>query len=114
MISNVSGGNEQARVTTAEFIRPDADLAKRLAEGTSLRVSGFDLHGSGISRFGDIMGVSNIGVRSARLYDLWLEKSFEASPSASGLAALADNEFATLDTAGLFFNETFGWPEFIR
>lgn len=118
VISNVSGGERTGTgYNGLSSFGLDADLGQALGwEGTSLRVSGLDLHGSGIrSRVGDIMGVSNIeGYGSARLYDSWLEKSFEAKSLSlrTGLL-LADDEFATLDTAGLFFNETFGWPEFI-
>ena len=95
----------------------EADLGQPLGwEGISLKLSGMDLHGSGIgSRVGDMMGVSNIeGYGSVRLYESWVEKTFEAqSLSLRAGLLLADEEFSTLDTAGAFLNADFGWPAFI-
>ncbi|MAD23105.1 MAG: hypothetical protein CMO44_02900, partial [Verrucomicrobiales bacterium] len=95
----------------------DIDLGQAVGwEGTSFRLSGMDLHGSGIaSRSGDIMGVSDIeGYGSVRLYESWLEKEFlEIGISLRAGLLLADEEFSTMDTAGPFLNATFGWPEFI-
>ena len=77
-------------------------------------MSGLNLRPGIRSRVGDIMGVSNIEeYGSARLYDSWLEKSFESKSSASGLGCSWRTMSSPLDNAGLFFNETFGWPEFI-
>ena len=118
VMSNVTGGERTGTgYNGLSSFGLDADLGQALGwEGTTLRVSGMDLHGSGIaSRVGDMMGVSSIeGYGSARLYESWLEKSFEAqSLSLRAGMLLADEEFATLDTASPFLNATFGWPEFI-
>ena len=118
VMSNVSGGERTGTgYNGLTSIGLDADLGQALGwEGMMLRVSGLDLHGSGIgSRVGDMMGVSSIeGYGSTRLYASWLEKTF-TSPALSVRAGLllADEEFSTLDTAGAFLNATFGWPEFI-
>jgi len=118
VMSNVSGG---ARTGTGynglTSFGLDIDLGQAAGwEGTSFRLSGIDLHGSGIaSRSGDIMGVSDIeGYGSVRLYESWLEKEFlEIGISLRAGLLLADEEFSTMDTAGPFLNATFGWPEFI-
>ena len=118
VMSNVSGG---ARTGTGynglTSFGLDIDLGQAAGwKATSFRLSGMDLHGSGIaSRSGDIMGVSDIeGYGSVRLYESWLEKEFlEIGISLRAGLLLADEEFSTMDTAGPFLNATFGWPEFI-
>jgi len=117
-MSNVSGGDHTGTGYNGLLsFGVDADLGQALGwEGITMRLSGMDLHGSGISsRVGDMMGVSNIeGYGSVRLYESWVEKSFAAASLnlRAGLL-LADQEFSTLDTTGPFLNATFGWPEFI-
>ena len=118
VMSNVSGGDHTGSgYNGLASFGIDADLGQALGwQGLTLRLSGMDLHGSGIgSRVGDMLGVSNIeGYASARLYESWVEKSFahESLSLRAGLL-LADEEFSTVDTAGPFLNATFGWPEFI-
>ena len=118
VMSNVSGGERTGTgYNGLSSFGLDADLGEAFGwEGIILRLSGMDLHGSGISsRVGDMMGVSDIeGYGSIRLYESWLEKKFD-TPALSLRAGmlLADEEFTILDTAGAFLNATFGWPEFI-
>ena len=118
VMSNVSGGQRTGtgyNGLTSFGLDIDLDQAAGW-EGASFRLSGIDLHGSGIaSRVGDIMGVSDIeGYGSVRLYESWIEKDFvENKVSLRAGLLLADEEFSTLDTAGPFLNATFGWPEFI-
>ena len=118
VMSNVSGGDHTGTgYNGLASFGVEADLGQALGwQGLTLRLSGMDLHGSGIgSRVGDMLGVSNIeGYGSVRLYESWVEKSFaDESLSLRVGLLLADEEFSTLDTAGLFLNSTFGWPEFI-
>jgi len=118
VLSNVSGGDHTGTgYNGLASFGVEADLGQAIGwEGVKMRLSGMDLHGSGIgSRVGDMMGVSNIeGYGSVRLYESWVEKSFagESLSLRAGLL-LADEEFSTLDTTGPFLNSTFGWPEFI-
>ena len=118
VMSNVSGGDHTGSgYNGLASFGIDVDLGQAIGwQGLTLRLSGMDLHGSGIgSRVGDMLGVSNIeGYGSVRLYESWMEKSFagESLSLRVGLL-LADEEFSTIDTAGLFLNSTFGWPEFI-
>ena len=118
VMSNVSGGDRTGSgYNGLASFGIDADLNQALDwQGLTLRLSGMELHGSGISsRVGDVLGASNIeGHGSVRLYESWVEKSFagESFSLRVGLL-LADEEFSTVDTAGLFLNSTFGWPEFI-
>ena len=118
VMSNVSGGERTGTgYNGLTSFGLDVDLGQAVGwEGTSFRLSGIDLHGSGIaSRSGDIMGVSDIeGYGSVRLYESWVEKEFlESRVSIRAGLLLADEEFSTIDTAGPFLNATFGWPEFI-
>ncbi|MBC8244698.1 MAG: carbohydrate porin [Verrucomicrobia bacterium] len=118
VMSNVSGGDHTGTgYNGLASFGIEADLGQALGlEGVTMRLSGMDLHGSGIgSHVGDMMGASNIeGYGSARLYESWVEKSFAAGTLSLRLGLLlADEEFSTLDTTGPFLNATFGWPEFI-
>ena len=118
VMSNVSGGDHTGSgYNGLASFGIDADLGQALGwQGLTLRLSGMDLHGSGIgSRVGDMLGVSNIeGYASVRLYESWVEKLFaDESLSLRAGLLLADEEFSTVDTAGPFLNATFGWPEFI-
>ena len=118
VMSNVSGGDHTGTgYNGLASFGIEADLGQALGwEGVTMRLSGMDLHGSGIdSHVGDMMGVSNIeGYGSVRLYESWVEKSFAAETLHLRLGLLlADEEFSTLDTTGPFLNATFGWPEFI-
>ena len=118
VMSNVSGGDHTGTgYNGLASFGIEADLGQALGwEGVTMRLSGMDLHGSGIdSHVGDMMGVSNIeGYGSVRLYESWVEKSFAAETLYLRLGLLlADEEFSTLDTTDPFLNATFGWPEFI-
>ena len=118
VMSNVSGGDKTGTgYNGLASFGIEADLGQALGwEGVTMRLSGMDLHGSGIdSHVGDMMGVSNIeGYGSVRLYESWVEKSFAAETLHLRLGLLlADEEFSTLDTTDPFLNATFGWPEFI-
>ena len=118
VMSNVSGGDHTGTgYNGLASFGIEADLGQALGwEGVTMRLSGIDLHGSGIdSHVGDMMGVSNIeGYGSVRLYESWVEKSFAAETLHLRLGLLlADEEFSTLDTTDPFLNATFGWPEFI-
>ena len=62
-MSNVSGGDHTGTGYNGLLsFGVDADLGQALGwDGITMRLSGMDLHGSGISnRVGDMMGVSNI------------------------------------------------------
>ena len=118
VMSNVSGGERTGTgYNGLASFGLDVDLEQTAGwKGTSFRLSGMDLHGSGIaSRTGDIMGVSDIeGYGSVRLYESWIEKELlESGVSLRAGLLLADEEFSTLESAGTLLNATFGWPEFI-
>ena len=118
VMSNLAGGERTGTgYNGLTSFGLDVDLDPAIGwKGTSFRLSGMDLHGSGIaSRTGDIMGVSDIeGFGSVRLYESWIQKEFlETKVSFRAGLLLADEEFSTIETAGPFLNATFGWPEFI-
>ena len=102
VMSNVSGGERTGTgYNGLASFGLDVDLEQTAGwKGTSFRLSGMDLHGSGIaSRTGDIMGVSDMeGYGSVRLYESWIEKELlESGVSLRAGLLLADEEFSTLE-----------------
>ena len=97
----------------------EADLGALVGApaGTVLRVSGIFPHGGDFSgtHLGDLQGASNIAAHHApSLYECWL-----ATELAGGRLTLragrlvAENDFATTESGGVFLNSSFGWPAFI-
>ncbi len=92
----------------------DADLAAIGWRGAKLHVSGFHVHGRGLSAdaIGNILTVSNNeALPGGRLFTLWVEQALAGEALSLRVGQLAvDDEFAVIDTAALFINSAFGWP----
>lgn len=93
----------------------DIDL-DRLAGWTGARfhTDFFQIHGHGMSRsyVDNLTTVSGIEALPAnRLFELWLEQSvFNGKLSIKAGQVSADTEFAIAQSAVVFFNAGFGWP----
>jgi porin len=87
----------------------DTDFAFRVS---ALAPFGGDLSGT---RLGDLQGATNIAAYNhPLLYELWLAGTF--ADGRLGLRAgrlVADGDFATTASGGVFLNSSFGWPAFI-
>ncbi len=95
-----------------------ADLAAFGAPaGSVFRLSALAPHGGDFSgtRLGDLQGASNIAAcNQPLLYELWLAGEFVDHRLDLRVGRLlADGDFATTDTGGVFLNGSFGWPAFI-
>lgn len=84
---------------------------------TVFRVSGLFPHGGKLSdaRIGDLQGASNIeAYNHPLLYELWLGGRLGGDRLAWRAGRLvADGDFATTASGGVFLNSSFGWPAFI-
>ena len=93
----------------------DVDLEKFVGwNGGTFHANVYYIHGEGPStkRIGNIFAVSNIeALETARLFELWIEQALLADTLTIRFGQLAaDSEFFISETAGQFFNGTFGWP----
>lgn len=93
----------------------DLDLEKLVGwKGGTVHANFYYIHGEGPStkRIGNIFAVSNVeALETVRLFELWMEQSFLDDKVKIRFGQLAaDSEFFISDTAGQFFNGTFGWP----
>lgn len=91
------------------------DLQKLLGlAGARARISAFGIFGRGItaSGVGSLGAVSsNEAFAGLRLNELWIEQDFWGGRGSLRLGQqAADLEFLTADTARLFLNAAFGWP----
>jgi len=97
----------QADLSVAVGARPD----------TVFRVSTLYPHGGDFSgtRLGDLQGASNIAAYNhPLLYELWLAgKLADGRLDLRVGRLLADGDFATTESGGVFLNSSFGWPAFI-
>lgn len=92
------------------------DLEKLVGwSGATVHANAYQIHGRGLS--GNDLGsnllvVSTIeGLRTTRLFDLWLEQALWDNLVAVRIGQLAaDDEFVISQYGALFLNSTFGWP----
>lgn len=116
----VSGGIKRSNSYQGQIeLSIDTDLEKAFGwKGGKFHVTAYNLHNKGgiiAEKSGSISDPSNIsGLRSNRLFTLWLEQNFlddRLSIRAGQLAA--DEEFFTSPTAEGLINGTFGWASLL-
>lgn len=93
----------------------DIDLATFAGwSGARFHTDFFQIHGHGLSRrfVGNLTTVSGIeALPATRLFELWIEQRFlEDRLSVKVGQVSADTEFAIAQSAVVFFNAGFGWP----
>lgn len=114
--ADVSGGMRRGATYEGRLsVVLDADLGKLIGwTGVSAQVSGYQIHGGGPSRqyVGNLLGISSVEALPAiRLHESWLEDKLLDGGLALRVGQLGvDSQFLISDTAGLFVNDTFGWP----
>lgn len=117
VLGNVSGGSRRGTIYEGRLDGQfDVDLDKLLGwKGAAFHTNFYQIHGTGLSRYylNNLMDVSGIeALPSTRLYEIWLEQTLLDGRIAVRAGQLAaDTEFFVSQTAGLFVNGTFGWPE---
>jgi porin len=119
VFGNVSGGKRTG--ATAQGLLEldlDIDLTKSIGlKGGSFHVSGFEIHGSSLSKgyTGDLSTVSSIdGYDAARLAEYWYEQSMSDGRFSLKIGQfLADNEFYYSDYSNLFVCGSFGAYSFL-
>ncbi len=118
MLWNTSGGSSRggAYAGLVQF-GIEVDTSKVLGiEGGTFKNTWLWLYGRNPSSFvGDTYGVSSIaGNPGLRAAELWYQQNlFHDAFSLRGGLLSIDSEFATSDTASLFVNSSFGFPNFL-
>jgi len=115
-LGNATGGTRRGAIYEGRLdTQLDVDLDKLLGwQGASFHTNFYQIHGHGLSRYylNNLLVAGGIeALPTTRLFELWLEQKFldgQFTIRAGQLAA--DSEFVVSQTAGLFVNNTFGWP----
>ncbi len=117
VFDNLRGGIERGSVYEGRFdLHLEADLEKLAGlPGLTFHAQLLQIHGRGPSRrkVSNLMTVSNIeALPSIRLDELWLEQALLDGKLSVRVGQLsADMEFLSSQTASVFINGTFGWPD---
>ena len=118
LFANVQGGLKLGATYDGLFLpQVDVDLDKLMGwHGASFRASMIQGHGPALSQgwVGNLMNVSNLVAipPATRLYNLWLQQNlFDDVLSIRAGMMNVDAEFIISQTASVFMNGTFGWPE---
>lgn len=117
-IGNTSGGIKQGFIYDGLFqLDSDFDLEKLAGlKGTSARITGYVIQGSDLStsNVGNIMTITNVESQPSvpKLGEFWVQQTmFDDRLALRGGQLQADKYFMISDTAGLFVNSTFGFPD---
>src|SRR4051794_6826304 len=116
-LGNVSGGMRRGSIYEGRLdTQVDADLEKLFSwSGATFHTNFYQIHGHGLSRYyiANFETVSGIeALPSTRLYELWLEQElFDGKMALRAGQLAADTEFFVSQSATLFVNGTFGWPD---
>ena len=98
-------------------LQADLAAAFRAPADTIFRLSALLPHGGDLSgqHLGDLQGASNIeAYNHPLLYEMWLgAKCADGRLEVRAGRLLADGDFATTESGGVFLNSSFGWPAFI-
>ncbi len=120
VFGNVAGGIRRGSGYSGELEAiVDFDFEKMGGwKGLTGHVSGFQLHGHGIStsNVGLLNPVSNIEATPAtRLFEVWFEQELVKDKLAVRVGQMLvdyDSEFINSQVAGIFINTNLGWPAF--
>lgn len=116
VLANVSGGVRQGAFSLGRLeLVVEGDLEKLAGwKGATAHLNAYQIHGTGLSRefVGNLMPIDSIeGLPTTRLSEAWIEQKLFNDTVAIRAGQLAvDTEFMTSTYAGLFVNNTFGWP----
>ena len=115
-LGNVSGGLRRGATYGGRLDTSlDIDLERFVGwEGARFHTDFFQIHGHGMSRrfVNNLTTVSGIeALPSTRLFEAWLEQRFLGDRLSLKLGQIsADTEFAIAQSAVVFLNAGFGWP----
>ena len=118
VLGNPVGGARQGAIYDGRLdVQLDVDLGKLAGwSGAAFHANAYQIHGTGLSRYyvNNLDVVSGIeALPSTRLYEAWVEQTFLGGKLALRAGQLgADTEFFVSQTATVFLNSTFGWPDF--
>lgn len=115
---NPVGGAQQSAIYEGLLeLGVDADLDRIMNwKGASFHVNAFQIHGHGLTTYNifNYSTISSIEARATtRLFEAWFEQELFGGFASIRLGQLAaDSEFLNSDFDALYWNGTFGWPNF--
>lgn len=117
VLGNLSGGFRRGAIYEGRLdLQVDANLEQLAGwKGATFHTNFYQIHGTGLSRYyiGNLDVISGIeALPSSRLYELWIEqKLFDDQLGIKIGQIAADTEFIVSQTATLFVNSTYGFPD---
>lgn len=116
-INPLGGGQQSAIYEGLLELGIDGDLHRIMGwKGGSFHINAFQIHGHGLTNFNifDFSTISGIEARpTTRLFEAWFEQDLFGGFASIRMGQLAaDTEFLNSDFDALYWNGTFGWPNF--
>ncbi len=113
----VGGGQQSAIYEGLLELGIDGDLDRIMGwKGASFHVNAFQIHGHGLTTYNifNFSTISGIEARpTTRLFEAWFEQELLGGLASIRIGQLAaDSEFLNSDFDALYWNGTFGWPNF--
>jgi len=113
----VGGGQQSAIYEGLLELGLDGDLDRIMGwKGASFHVNAFQIHGHGLTTYNifNFSTISGIEARpTTRLFEAWFEQEVLGGLASIRIGQLAaDSEFLNSDFDALYWNGTFGWPNF--
>lgn len=118
IVGNPVGGAQQSAIYEGLLeLGIDGDLEKIMGlKGASFHINAFQIHGHGLTTYNifNYSTISGIEARpTTRLFEAWFEQELFGGLASIRIGQLAaDTEFLASDFDALYWNGTFGWPNF--
>lgn len=118
VLGNPVGGGQQSVIYEGLLeLGLDGDLGRIMGwKGGSFHINAFQIHGHGLSTYNifNFSTISGIEARpTTRLFEAWFEQELFGGLASIRIGQLAaDSEFLNSDFDALYWNGTFGWPNF--
>jgi porin len=115
---NPRGGGQRSAIYEGLLeLGLDGDLHRIMGwAGGSFHINAFQIHGHGLTNFNvfNFSTISGIEARpTTRLFEAWFEQELFGGFASVRIGQLAaDSEFLNSDFDALYWNGTFGWPNF--
>jgi len=118
VVGNPTGGGQRSAIYEGLLeLGLDGDLDRIMGwQGASFHINAFQIHGHGLTTYNifNFSTISGIEARpTTRLFEAWFEQELFGGLASIRIGQLAaDSEFLNSDFDALYWNGTFGWPNF--